>query len=93
MITKQTIHTWLTDGAEGFDYSPVPESVEVMADPQVDGTYAARFADEDGTTVDLLFVTASYPADGLTDAQLIEQTLEEVEYETWPPRSGSLRFF
>jgi hypothetical protein len=75
---------------------PEPGTVKVIHDPHVTGTFAARFQDRargvNGVpaTIDLLFITAG--EDGSPE-DILDRTLEEVEYETWPPRSGGLQFF
>lgn len=61
-----------------------PASVQVHPDPKVEGSYAARARFKDGDKVDFLVAAGSpVSADGL----------EEVTFETWPPRSGNLKFF
>lgn len=96
MITKQTVISYLSSPAFGraFSYNPQPGTVEVVADPQVDGTYAAQFTDvedREPRTVHLLFVTGA-PSEEDAEA-VLEENLEEVEYDSWPPVSGALRFF
>jgi hypothetical protein len=80
--------------AESYDYRPDPGTVKVMRDPRVHETFAARFK-WNGETVDLLFITGHCPnADDPNDpASVLEAVLEEVEFDTWPPVSGDLRFF
>jgi hypothetical protein len=51
--------------------------VEVYPDPKVDGTYALRVYRED-LTFDLLWYKNGF---------------DEVDFTTWPPISGDLRFF
>jgi len=51
--------------------------VEVYPDPKVDGTYALRVYRED-LTFDLLWYKNGF---------------DEVDFPTWPPISGDLRFF
>jgi hypothetical protein len=98
-INAAAITSWLTGqmGDTGYDYRPKPKTVKVHPDPQVRGTYAVRFTDqnEEIGQVDLLFITAYDQEQDptATAAQILERTLEEVEYETWPPRSGGLQFF
>lgn len=91
-ITSNDIRKFLMDPDNGFDFHPVAPSIQVMQDPQVDGTFAVRFADEGGVNIDLMFVTGWEAENATCAADVLEDTLEEVEYETWPPRSGSLRF-
>jgi len=58
--------------------------VEVIPDPQVDGTYAIK-ADDD-----------QYLVTDLTDDMPIEEAIgliSECEFESWPPVSGQLQFF
>lgn len=76
--------------AEEYDYRAKEGTVRVARDPKVTGTYAARFEDLRDGTVDLLFITRE--EDGTPD-EVLSRTLEEVEYERWPPRSGPLQFF
>lgn len=56
--------------------------VEVVPDPQVQGTFAVRLTRsgyrKKPETIDLLWNRGEY---------------DEVEFETWPPKSGNLKFF
>lgn len=95
-LNKQAVIDYLSGSREfgrAFDYNPVVGTVEVVADPQVDGTYAAQFQDVSDSrtvrTVQLLFVTGHEEG---TVLEALEATLEEVEFTSWPPTSGSLRF-
>jgi hypothetical protein len=99
MINPAAIKRWLTE-QDSYTYKPDPATIEVIADPQVSGTWAVQFtdlenADTEGGVVQLLFVTgwetSQHP--GAPAEQILDATLEEVEFESWPPRSGSLRFF
>lgn len=88
--TAQSIKEWLTEQT-AYDYRPDADTIRVKADPQVDGTFAVRFIDyQSEATVDLLFVTGSEEG---TVAEVLEATLEEVEFTSWPPTSGGLSFF
>lgn len=65
------------------DYDKPGNKVEVVRDPQVDGTYAVRvYRKEEGKdepyVFDLLWYKGGY---------------DEVEFEQWPPKSGNLRFW
>jgi hypothetical protein len=60
-----------------------------MRDPQVPTTFAVRFR-QDGDLVDLMFVTGG--EEGETD-EVLSRTLEDAEFDIWPPVSGSLKFF
>lgn len=94
MIVKAVdIKKWLVE-QDDYDYQPDPDSIRVMKDPQVRGTFAVRFNDLDSErVVDLLFITEQR-SEGLDSVDdVLSETLEEVEYESWPPKSGSLRFF
>jgi hypothetical protein len=70
-----------------------PEQVEVVRDPRVSGTYAARVKDfrqgRATETFDCLFIMDQ---DELTPEN-ISEALEGVEFEQWPPVSGNLQFF
>jgi hypothetical protein len=61
-------------------YAANGDDVLTHPDPQVTGTFALRIRKACGKTIDLLLVrwTAEF---------------DEVEWETWPPKSGSLKFF
>lgn len=62
------------------DFSDV-KNIEVVEDPQVSGTLAVRLTrDDDGEDYifDLLWYGGGF---------------DEVEFETWPPASGDLKFF
>lgn len=94
-MTTDTVKSWIeNEMGKDYTYKPKPGTVEVAADPQVEGTFAARFVClEDGDrTVDLLFITRD-AREGSTDSEALAYSLEEVEYHAWPPRSGNLRFF
>lgn len=94
-MTTAEVKLWIETKMQGsYDYHPQPGSVEVMPDPKVPGTFAARFTDteRDGENVDLLFITGQGPSD-VDDDAVLDATLEEVEFESWPPASGDLKFF
>lgn len=61
------------------DYKNPDNKVEVVPDPQVEGTYAVRvYRKSDNLTFDLLWYKGGF---------------DEVDFETWPPKSGDLKFF
>lgn len=67
-------------------------AVQVVRDPKVRGTYAIRvvnFYPDEQQPGDFLAILGD--ADLSVDA--IDEALEEVEYEKWPPVSGNLQFF
>lgn len=61
------------------DYKNPQNKIEVVPDPRVDGSYAVRvYRSDDGYTFDLLWNRGAY---------------DELEFTTWPPTSGDLKFF
>lgn len=69
------------------DYIGKPDQqFDLWADPKVPGTYAGRKKGDKGS-------------DGVIEGFLIthsgigEDDVEEMEFESWPPKSGPLRFF
>lgn len=61
------------------DYNNPENKIEVIPDPRVDGTYAVRvYRSEDDYTFDLLWNRGAF---------------DEVEFSSWPPVSGNLKFF
>jgi hypothetical protein len=61
------------------DYKDPQNKVEVYPDPQVEGSFAVRvFRSDDNLTFDLLWFQGAF---------------DELEFETWPPKSGKLKFF
>lgn len=98
MITSKDVVEWIENKmVMTYDYAPEKGTVEVIEDPKVPGTFAARFK-EDGYDIDLLFVTSeaarTVPGGSVDQiGDVLEMTLEEVEFEAWPPVSGNLRFF
>jgi len=61
------------------DYKDKQNKVEVYPDPQVKGTFAVRvFRSSDNYTFDLLWSKGAF---------------DELEFETWPPKSSGLKFF
>lgn len=61
------------------DYNNLENKIEVIPDPRVDGTYAVRvYRKEDDYTFDLLWNRGAF---------------DEVEFSSWPPVSGDLKFF
>jgi len=63
--------------------------VEIFRDPQVEGTYAIKIFFDDGNTEDMLIVGF----DNADSIEEISEKLEECEFGSWPPTSGSLKFF
>ena len=59
-------------------------------DPQVAGAVALRATLEGGDVVDFLL---SGNAPRCNTHQALADELEECEFESWPPRSGNLKFF
>ncbi len=69
----------LDELSDYVDYQNPKNKIEVVPDPRVDGTYAVRvYRSNDNCTFDLLWNRGAY--DGL-------------EFTTWPPTSGDLKFF
>ena len=65
------------------------KTLKVYPDPQVMGTYAIRTSFETGEVQDGLICHYN-------PAWSVDETagnLEECEYESWPPKSGGLKFF
>jgi hypothetical protein len=61
------------------DYKDTENKIEVVPDPRVDGAYAVRvYRKEDNYTFDLLWNRGAY---------------DELEFTSWPPTSGNLKFF
>jgi hypothetical protein len=61
------------------DYKDTENKIEVVPDPRVDGAYAVRvYRKEDDITFDLLWNRGAY---------------DELEFTSWPPTSGDLKFF
>jgi hypothetical protein len=61
------------------DYQNSENKIEVVPDPRVDGTYAVRvYRSDDDVTFDLLWNRGAY---------------DELEFSSWPPVSGNLKFF
>lgn len=84
MITLTEFETYL----KGRDDILEPETVEVVRDPQVSGTYAARATALGGGTLDFLI------CQGIGDEGMdVEDLLEECVFTAWPPASGDLKFF
>ena len=64
------------------------EKIKFVQDPKVPGTYAIRTT-LDGEQQDWLIVHYKHE---WTDKEAAEQ-LEEIEFDSWPPVSGGLKFF
>ena len=61
------------------DYKNPQNKIEVVPDPRVDGSYAVRvYRSDDRYTFDLLWNKGAY---------------DELDFTTWPPTSGDLKFF
>lgn len=61
------------------DYEDPKNKVQVYPDPRVEGTYAVRiYRSSDDFTFDLLWNRGAF---------------DELDFETWPPKSGDLKFF
>ena len=61
------------------DYKNPENKIEVVPDPRVDGTYAVRvYRSNDDYTFDLLWNRGAF---------------DEVDFNSWPPTSGNLKFF
>jgi len=61
------------------DYKDTENKIEVVPDPRVDGSYAVRvYRRSDNVTFDLLWNRGAY---------------DELEFTSWPPTSGNLKFF
>ncbi len=65
-------------------------------DPIVDDTYALRASFEDGLVVDFLIRGSSSRVPGgckrMTSTQVVDN-LEECMFDSWPPKTGSVRFW
>lgn len=59
--------------------------VQTYQDPMVSGTFAIRATCENGGTADYL-ICGWEPG---MDAAKLSELIEEVEWETWPPKSES----
>jgi len=68
----------------------IVESMQIHADPQVDGTYAIRTRYKGEKEYFDWMITRYF---SVLSANEISNKLEECEYESWPPVSGSLKFF
>jgi hypothetical protein len=69
----------LKELSDYVDYQNSENKIEVVPDPRVDGTYAVRvYRSDDDVTFDLLWNRGAY---------------DEVEFSSWPPVSGNLKFF
>lgn len=78
--------TGILPGVEKY-LGNVVDDLQTKEDPRVPGTVAVR-ATVDGNSVD--FIIVGYSEDMSPDD--VMNNLEEVEFSTWPPRSGELRF-
>jgi hypothetical protein len=69
----------LKELSDYVDYQNSENKVEVVPDPRVDGSYAVRvYRSSDDVTFDLLWNRGAY---------------DELEFTSWPPTSGDLKFF
>lgn len=87
MDTKMRVA--LKAGIEEYAGATV-ESMQVVADPQVAGTYAIRTRYK-GEKEYCDWMIIRYFS--VLSAKQISKMLEECEYASWPPKSGSLKFF
>lgn len=96
-MTIENVKAWILGEMRGsYNYQPQPDTVEVIEDPKVDGTFAVRFRDERMKyNVNLLFVTSQcrQADDPNNPASVLSAVLEECEFSSWPPKSGSPSFF
>lgn len=65
------------------------ESIEILEDPQVKGTYAVRTEHKENIVLHWLIVHV----DNSHSVKQISNWLEEVEFGVWPPVSGRLKFY
>lgn len=79
----------LKAGIEEYSGATV-ESMQVVADPQVAGTYAIRTRYKGEKEYCDWLITRFFT---VKTANEIAEMLEECEYESWPPVSGNLKFF
>lgn len=72
-----------------------PATIQIEADPKVSGVYAVRATFEGGDyPVDFLWNRhEADQAEGIAGMSPDAEVLEEVEFESWPPASGSPKFF
>ena len=71
--------------------SITPKQIQFKQDPKVRNTWAVRvsgFPSEDDRMDILLVLDDVQPS-----VEAIDEAIEEVEYDSWPPRSGELKFF
>jgi len=68
-----------------------PKQVQFVQDPQVRNTWAIRVNGfhPDGEHEDFLIVLH----DTRPSVEAIDEMLEGVEFDSWPPTSGDLKFF
>lgn len=87
-ITIEDIKDYLTEHHPGEDV------IGVVSDPEVEGTFAARTKSNSGFIQDYMWITRSVSdrTPG-TKFELLEYCEEGVEFKSWPPISGKLRFF
>jgi hypothetical protein len=69
----------LTEAVKNYLGTKNFKSMKTYPDPQVPGTYAIRAINKRGENVDFLYC----------GGEPIEDNLEEVEYNSWPPKSGN----
>lgn len=84
----------LVAGIESYTGKKVTD-INVILDPKVSRTFAMRVTIEGHSyPLDMLIVGGNMET-GIAEAtpEVIAENLEECEFETWPPKSGSLKFF
>ena len=65
------------------------EKLKTYRDPKVNGTYALKAIMNDNKVLDFL-ICGGYVEEWTPEC--ISDNLEECEFESWPPKSGSLQF-
>jgi len=90
LISDEVLHA----GIEHYTGHKV-RGLERYDDPRVAGCIALRCTvlegEPDGGTVLQFFISGNAPV--LKTKEDVSVNLEEAEFETWPPRSGKLKFF
>lgn len=68
-------------------------SIQVFADPVVEGTWRARAVMEKGDTIDFFVVGRDLPKGwSKATAEEIAELVEECQFKSWPPPVGAPRF-
>lgn len=68
-------------------------SLQMHADPKVEGSYAIRASMDDGETIDFVLLAHWLLKSQTLTPSLVDENLEEVEFTSWPPSSGNMQFF